>query len=130
MTQAAFSQASAAYGAGGRDASVVRCSKSVEYDVISRVTHHLADASRTRKSNFPKLARCLHENRRLWTALAADVLDADNALPPELRARIVYLSQFVQHHSALVLSGKAKIKPLLDINLAILRGLKGVEAAQ
>lgn len=127
MTQAALRLASAGYARARTDGFVTRSPVSAEYDVISRVTRQLAEAARTSKSDFPRLARALHDNRRLWTLLAADVLDADNPLPPDLRARIVWLSEFVQTHSAQVLSGKARLRPLVDVNMAVLRGLKHQE---
>ncbi len=130
MTSAAFSNASTAYGATDGTPFATRCAKSVEYELFSRVTHQLALASRSKKSDFPSLVRCLHENRRLWTTLAADVLDIDNPLPSDLRSRVVYLSQFVQLHSAKILSGQAKVRPLIEVNLAVMKGLKKPEAVQ
>lgn len=76
------------------------------------------------RSGYNELVGALHDNRRLWTILAADVASKANSLPSELRARIFYLSEFTQKHSALVLRKEASVKPLLEINVAIMRGLR------
>ena len=47
-----------------------------------------------------------------------------------LRAQLVSLAEFVRRHSLAVLGGRASIAPLIDINTAIMKGLRGnVEAA-
>ena len=52
-----------------------------------------------------------------------------NALPIQLRAQIVSLAGFVRRHGMAVLAGSASIAPLVDINTAIMKGLRGdVEA--
>lgn len=104
-----------------------RSPRSIEYDVIARVTHRLKSA--ILKDKLPQLLEALHENRKLWRTLAIDVADADNSLPSELRARIFYLAEFTDHHSNEVIRKKVSAVPLLEINTAILRGLK-VEGAQ
>ena len=53
-----------------------------------------------------------------------------NALPVPLRAQLVSLAKFVRRHSLAVLGGRASIAPLVDINTAIMKGLRGdAEAA-
>ncbi len=102
----------------------MRSMRSTEYEVIARITHRIKAAAQKGKSGVPELAAALHENRQLWTVLATDVADPDNALPSDLRARIFYLAEFTHHHTSLVLSKEAGVAPLLEINTAILRGLK------
>ena len=55
---------------------------------------------------------------------AADVADRANGLPQDLRARIFYLAEFTDQHSSKVLSGKGKADVLVEINAAIMRGLR------
>jgi len=88
--------------------------------------------SRLNRQNqsFAKLAEAIHDNRRLWTTLAVDVADADNSLPKELRAQIFYLAEFTHQHSSKVLNGQASVAPLIEINMAILRGLNGNRGQQ
>jgi flagellar protein FlaF len=62
--------------------------------------------------------------------LAADLMHDDNRLPVPLRATLVSLAEFVRKHSLAVLGGRASIAPLVDINTAIMKGLRGsAEAA-
>lgn len=107
-----------------QSAAPTKSDRRTEYEAIARTTHELKSAAEKAKSDFPKFASALHRNNRLWTMLAADVANHDNGLPKDLRARIFFLSEFTKRHSAQVLAGKASVVPLLDINTAVLRGLR------
>ncbi|UWR22378.1 flagellar biosynthesis regulator FlaF [Sulfitobacter sp. S190] len=100
----------------------LRSSRSAEYDVIARVTSRMKTA--VVQSDFPGLIRAMHENRTLWRKLAIDVADTENSLPKDLRARIFYLAEFTEHHTRKVLRKEDTAIPLLEVNTAILRGLK------
>ncbi len=113
-------QARAAYGAAPL---TLRTGRSAEYQVFAEVTARLRAASNAAQADFPRLVAAVHDNRRLWTHLAADVADADNALPQALRAQIFYLAEFTDHQSQRILRGEASAAALIDINLAIMRGL-------
>lgn len=95
-----------------------------EYEVIAKVTQQLRDRAIDSKDNFSAFAEALHLNQKLWTALVVDVADAANPLPEELKARVMYLAEFTRHHTSRVLRNKASVLPLLEINMAVLRGLK------
>ncbi len=114
--------AKSAYATQG---TAIRTARGAEYEIIAQVTRRLRAADRRRKEAFPAFAEALHDNVRLWTALASDVAEPDNALPAQLRARIVYLYEFTMHQSQAVLSSGASIDVLIDINTAIMRGLRG-----
>lgn len=103
-------------------AAPTRSARSIEYDVIARITHRLKAAIEARKT--PALLEALHENRKLWRTLAIDVADDNNLLPDDLRARIFYLAEFTNHHTTQVIRNKVSAVPLLEVNTAILRGLK------
>lgn len=120
MTASAARQAQLAYG---RSSLPVRTNRGTEYAVFMRVTQRMKAAAEQGRAGFPALAAAIHDNRRLWTTLAADVADSGNALPPDLRARIFYLAEFSFLHGAKVLAGTADVRPLLEINAAIMRGL-------
>ena len=77
------------------------------------------------RRNLAAVAAALHDNRQLWTVLAADVAEPGNALPPALRAKLFYLYEFTDQHSRKVLAGEASAEVLVDINTAIMRGLRG-----
>jgi flagellar protein FlaF len=107
----------------------IRTGRSVEFEAFARTTRELKRAAENPALGFPALARAIHENRRLWIALAADVSDPDNELPDDLKARIIYLSRFTSEHSGLVLRSKAPVNILIEINAAIMRGLRPREVA-
>lgn len=102
----------------------IRTERSTEYEAIARITRRLADTARQGHAGFSSLADALHENRRLWTTLAAAVADNENALPQDLRARLFYLAEFTETHSRKVLRGQGSVAPLIEVNTAVMRGLK------
>lgn len=103
----------------------IKTARGTEYEVFARISHSLMQTAQNKKNDFPAFVRALNNNRRLWTLLASDVADKDNALPKELRAQIFYLAEFTMQHTAKVLTGVASEEPLLDINRSIMRGLQG-----
>lgn len=105
----------------------VRTARGIEYEAFARITHKLRAADPAEPGGFARLAEALHQNRQLWTLLAADVTQDENALPRDLRARIFYLAEFTHHHSVKVLNRQAEVADLIDINTAIMRGLRGNE---
>lgn len=115
----AFAQAQRAYAP---TQAPTKTARSTEYDVIARISHRLKRA--IQDDNFTALAEALHENNRLWTALAVDAAHPENLLPDELKARIVYLADFTRQHSHKVLRKLETAVPLLEINASILKGLK------
>lgn len=119
---------SMAQRAYAQSAAPTKTDRRAEYETIARATHELKAAAEKGASDFPGLAGALHNNNRLWTILAADVASRDNPLPKDLKARIFFLSEFTKRHSAQVLAKKATVIPLLEINTAILRGLRNGSA--
>jgi len=107
------------------DARRLKTPRDLEYDIFARLTGALqaaqADHGPTR---MPRLAAALHENRRLWTVLAVDLAHPDNAFPLDLRARLLSLARFTFAESDRILSGQGEVQVLIDINTAILRGLR------
>ncbi len=80
--------------------------------------------------DFSALVQALHENRELWTLLATDVADKDNKLPAQLRAQIFYLAEFTNHHTRQVLAQDATADVLVEINTAVMRGLRQQKVEQ
>lgn len=107
----------------------IRTARGTEYDAFAQITHRLRTAEARGRSGFSDLASALHANRRLWTMLAADVAEDGNALPQNLRAQIFYLAEFTTQHSRKVLRGDDTAGALIDINTAIMRGLRATGAA-
>ncbi|MFQ5564973.1 MAG: flagellar biosynthesis regulator FlaF, partial [Paracoccaceae bacterium] len=98
--------------------------RNVEYQVFSQVTGRLNRAS-TEGRPFSELAMALHENLRLWTIIAIDVTSAENGLPVPLRAQLADLSKFTRSHTLKVLRQEADPGVLIEINTAVMRGLRG-----
>jgi len=103
----------------------IRTYRSTEYDVFARITQNIKSASDAAKPGFSALVAALHENRKLWRILALDVVDNDNALPDQLRARILYLAEFTDLHTSRILAHEADASALIEINTTIMRGLRG-----
>ena len=103
----------------------IRTERDSEYAVFAQVTHALRAVDETDRGVFPQLARAVTDNQRLWGVLAEDLLNDNNLLPVPLRATLVSLAEFVRKHSLAVLGGRASVAPLIDINTAIMKGLRG-----
>jgi len=102
----------------------IRTSRGNEYEAFARVTRRLKSNADLGPEGFSRLAEALHMNRQLWTMLAADVAEAENALPRELRARIFYLAEFTAQHSRKILKNEETVDVLVEINTAVMRGLR------
>ena len=118
----ALLKAKSAYSAAN---APTRTAKDFEFEVIARITRKMISAAKSKGPNsFPALAEALHDNRKMWNLFEIDVASSENALPIELKEQIFYLSAFTREHTSKVLSRKAGIKPLVEINTAIMRGLR------
>ncbi|WP_128254881.1 flagellar biosynthesis regulator FlaF [Falsirhodobacter deserti] len=107
----------------------LRCERSVEYDVFARVTRALTAAPSQRDTAFASYVRALHDNQRLWTALAADLSQPNNALPDQLKAQLLSLYRFTMQHTPKALKKEAGLDVLIEINTSVMRGLRGGPAA-
>lgn len=106
-----------------------RTTKDREYDVIARATHGLALAQKTASAKkgpegFRILADALHTNRKMWTIFEVDLLADENGLPQDVKANLISLAEFTRQHTSKVLSRKANVRPLIEVNMAIMRGLR------
>jgi flagellar protein FlaF len=119
----ALEKAHAAYGASIR---VTRSARDTEFDVLARVTKRLRSASGP-DASFPDLVSAIHDNRSLWNLFALDLSLPTNGLPKELRERLLSLARFVDDHSSRVLREAGKADVLIDINTAVMRGLRPSE---
>lgn len=113
-----------------QSAAPIRTNQGTEYDAFARITRRIKEAADKGRVGFSALASAIHDNRRLWILLAADVADKNNQLPPQLRAQILYLAKFSLQHSTKVLNGSGKVDVLIDINTAIMRGLRQQSAGK
>ncbi|MEL6316851.1 MAG: flagellar biosynthesis regulator FlaF, partial [Pseudomonadota bacterium] len=91
MKMSAANTANSAYGSAK---IAVNSPRMIEYQAFAKVTAHLSRLAAEEKPHYPDLVAALHENRRLWTVIAADVMLDGNPLPELLRAQLFYLAEF------------------------------------
>lgn len=107
------------------DTNALRPLRKIEYDTLARVSRRLTSAWANRKMDFPALATALNENLILWRVFAVDVAEESNPLPASLRAQLFYLYEFVDQHTSRVLANEGAVEVLVDINMAVMKGLRG-----
>ncbi|MFD1913704.1 flagellar biosynthesis regulator FlaF [Halodurantibacterium flavum] len=107
-----------------------RTLRGIEYDVLARVTQALRGSGTGAITDFSATAAALHENGRLWRLFLVAVADPQNGLPAQLRASLFYLAEFTAIHTERVLAGRATPEALVDINTAVMRGLRQERSAQ
>jgi flagellar biosynthesis activator protein FlaF len=114
----------------GYDAHPLRTERGTEYALFAKITARLKAVDEADLASFAALASAVSDNQHLWATLAEDLMGEANRLPVPLRAQLISLAEFVRKHSLAVLGGRATLGALIDINTAIMRGLRGnLEAA-
>jgi flagellar protein FlaF len=103
--------------------------RSIEAKLFAEITAGLMRARRAGKSGFNELVTALHRNRMLWDALLADLALESNALPTPLKAQLIQLGHFVREFTGRVLRGEEDVEALIDVNNAILEGLRAPNQA-
>jgi flagellar protein FlaF len=102
--------------------------RDVEYHAFAYVTGLLAaarDVAEGTPGGVARVAEAMFENVRLWMALASDAASEGNQLPDDLRARVIGLANFSRTHMTRVLAGGATVDALIDVNMAVMKGLRG-----
>lgn len=122
-----MSLAQRAQSAYGNATAPIRTPRNIEYVAFSKISHRLRAAAIDRHTDFTSFAAAISDNRRLWTTLAVDVAQSENALPQELRARLFWLAEFTESESKKLLRGKGDAAILIEINAAVMQGLRGQE---
>lgn len=117
-----YSVASRAYG---ESSAPLRTPRSMEYDLLAKCTMKLRNTAPKRDSDFPAFVQALSDNLKLWTVLASDVASPNNSLPSALRAQLFYLYEFTDLHTKNVRDNKISVDVLIDINTAVMKGLRG-----
>jgi flagellar protein FlaF len=115
----AISAAATAYGA--LDARMVDPTRA-EANVFADVTRRL-EAAAAPDAPAAARVRALHDNLRLWTAVAAATADAGNGLPEATRAGLLSLAAFVERQTHALLRGPGDIAVLPEINRRVIGGL-------
>lgn len=126
MSAAAHAQSSYAH-----PARPLKTPRDIEYDLMAGITGRLKAALPHAKGRLsPPLAAALHDNSRMWATFATDLAHPDNAFADDLRGKLISLAEFTLQHTARVLAGSATADALVDINMAIMRGLRGSRVRQ
>ncbi len=120
-----IAQSASARAVYARPEAPQKTPRAIEYELLARITQKLSAAWATRKQNYPALMVALDDNLRLWMTLAADVAEPTNGLPAPLRAQLFYLYEFTAQHSRAIREHDASVEVLIDINTAVMRGLRG-----
>lgn len=98
--------------------------KAIELRVFMSVTAQLKSVDAENKLEFPKLCDAVLENLKLWKILFLDLINPSNTLPQEIKTSLIQLSDFTTAHSRKVLLGEATPEALIDVNSAIIAGLR------
>lgn len=99
--------------------------KTIEFAVFKQITEALELVLADGGEDLGLWADALHRNMQLWTVIATDLLNPDNALAPEIKNGLFSLSEFVRRTSHQVLSGGDGLADLIAINQTIMAGLEG-----
>ncbi len=112
----------------GRNAVHMKSPRAAEYEAIAKVSHRLRAAAQNRATDYTSFVEALYDNNRLWTTLATDVAQPENGLPKELRARLFWLAEFTNNETRKLLRNEGDVGILIEVNAAVLQGLRGAES--
>jgi len=103
--------------------------REIEASALTRAAMMLAECQNNweaadRKDN---LNEALRMNQKLWSILQAELIEADNPLPKELREDILSLSVFIDRRIIEVMAfpSSEKLTAIININLNLAAGLRG-----
>ena len=99
--------------------------RAAEAAALSKAVLLMTQAGR-RPGDYALYARALAFNRTLWTLLQADVADALNPLPDDVKSDLLSLSLFVDRQTVKALAEPAQrnLAPLIEIDRNLARGLR------
>ena len=101
----------------------LRGARDMEYDAFSHVTRMLRQAPR--ECDGPGTVHAVARNNELWTLLASDLAHPENALPDQVKADLLSLAIFSLRHGQSVMAGKKTTDTLIEINLSVMKRLRG-----
>jgi flagellar protein FlaF len=112
-------------GANSAYGTVIRRTESardIEYRVFEQITAAMQEAAHE-QAQFTARIQAAHRNRELWQTLAYDLASEGNALPAELRARLISLAIWVSKETEQITRGVGSLEPLIAVNRNIMQGL-------
>jgi flagellar protein FlaF len=77
-----------------------------------------------KEENAMERIRAVANNRRLWLTMQMDLLSEDNALPDDLKGRLLSIAFWVGRYSLQAMKGEASVAPLIAVNKQIMEGMR------
>jgi len=96
--------------------------RQTEYRAFAQFTRAMEEADK--EDNAMDRIRAVANNRRLWLTMQTDLLSDENALPDELKGRLLSIAFWVGRYSLQAMKGEASVAPLITVNKQIMEGLK------
>jgi flagellar protein FlaF len=97
--------------------------RQLEFALFMQITTALENLTAPDRVSLSDWADAINRNQQLWTILAADLMLPTNALPDDLKRRLLILSEFVRRTSLKVLAGEEGVSGLIEVNKAVMAGL-------
>lgn len=104
----------------------LRGARDVEYDAFSKVTRMLSKASQSCEGM--ETVKAVSGNNELWTLLVDDLSHPQNELDETTKAGLLSLAIFSLRHGKNVLAGAGGTNVLIEINMSVMKGLRGERA--
>ena len=114
-----------AYKAYGEVTSRTANTGQIEYALFQDITQALKNVDEAETPQPAVWADAIDRNLKLWQILATDLMSDANELDPALKRNLIALAESVRQISYHVLSRKAEIIELVEINEIIMQGLEG-----
>lgn len=114
-----------AYKAYGEVTSRTANTGQIEYALFQDITQALRNVDEIETPEPAVWADAIDRNLKLWHILATDLMSESNELEPTLKKNLITLAESVRQISYHVLSRKAEIAELVEINEIIMQGLAG-----
>ena len=114
-----------AYKAYGEVTSRTANTGQIEYALFQEITQALKNVDEVETPQPAVWADAIDRNLKLWQILSTDLVSDANELDPVLKRNLIALAESVRQISYHVLSRKAEIIELVEINEIIMQGLEG-----
>ena len=114
-----------AYKAYGEVTSRTANTGQIEYALFQEITQALKNVDEVETPQPAVWADAIDRNLKLWQILSTDLVSDANELDPVLKRNLIALAESVRQISYHVLSRKAEIIELIEINEIIMQGLEG-----
>ncbi len=113
-----------AYKAYGEVTSRTANTGQIEYALFQDITQALKNVDEVETPQPAVWADAIDRNLKLWQILSTDLMSDANELDPALKRNLIALAESVRQISYHVLSRKAEIIELVEINEIIMQGLE------